>query len=346
MVCLGLGRPVVPPGCLDRNSRASYAGMTWPRNKLTYHDCLETRMLMDRSSGNVGGGGSGSDPGLAFSVIIPVYRDWERLGACLEALTQQTLGQDEFEVIIVDNEPGHGFTIPPLPSNARVVLAGEPGSYNARNAAIALASGRYLAFTDSDCVPDPDWLANARLAVEGQPLARHTGPIPIFRGQAGCYYAYLYEYHTAFRQREVAREGISATANLIISKIEFDKVGPFDANLLSGGDYVWSRRAEEASVPLVYHDDIIVRHPARASIKAILAKKRRTSGSEAIFKKTSLWAYNRHRLMPKLNAIAFDRGTVSRFDKVILLGIAWLKDIHGCVAFTTVRLGLSKPHRS
>jgi len=303
-------------------------------------------MLMDRNSGNVDGEGSGSNQGPAFSVIIPVYRDWYRLAACLDALAGQTLGQDEFEIIIADNEPGHEFTIPPIPCNAKIVVAGEPGSYNARNAAIAVARGRYLAFTDSDCVPDPNWLANARLAVEGQPLARHTGPIPIFREQAGCYYAYLYEYHTAFRQREIALEGISATANLIVSKAQFDKVGPFDTILLSGGDYVWSRRAEEANVPLVYHGDIVVRHPARVSIKAILAKKRRTSGSEAIFKKTSLWRYSRYRLMPKLNAITFDRGTVSITDKVVLLGISWLKDIHGCIAFTTVRLGLSKPHRS
>lgn len=301
---------------------------------------------MDWNSGNVGGECSGNKEGPTFSVIIPVYRDWYRLATCLEALAGQTLDQDKFEIIIVDNEPGHGFTIPPIPSNAKIVLAGEPGSYSARNAAIAVACGRYLAFTDSDCVPAPDWLANARLAVEEQPLARHTGPIPIFREQAGRYYAYLYEYHTAFRQRENAFEGISTTANLIVSKAEFDRVGPFDTNLLSGGDYVWSRRAEEAKVPLVYHDNIVVRHPARVSVKAILAKKRRTSGSEAIFKTTSLWRYSRHRLMPKVSAITFDRGRVSIIDKVMLLGIAWLKDVHGCIAFTTVRLGLSKPHRS
>jgi GT2 family glycosyltransferase len=282
----------------------------------------------------------------AFSVIIPVYRDWDRLALCLSALAHQRLAQDEFEIVIADNEPGHGFAVPPLPANAKIVVTSKPGSYNARNTAIAAARGRYLAFTDSDCIPDSNWLVNAYSALQSQPHARHVGPITIFREDAGHYYAYLYEYHTAFRQREIAAEGISTTANLIVARSSFDKVGLFNTDLLSGGDYVWSQRAEEAGIPLVYHENIVVRHPARVSLSAILAKKRRTSGGEAIFKKTSIWRYNRYRLVPRLTAISFDRGPVSLADKAVLLGIAWLRNIHGCFAFTTVRLGLNKPNRS
>jgi GT2 family glycosyltransferase len=306
----------------------------------------EVKMRMDHEQGNGGYTSPECDQNLVFSVIIPVYRDWKRLAICLEALSRQSLSPDEFEVIIVDNEPGHGFTVPPLPRNAKIIIAGEPGSYNARNAAVALARGCYLAFTDSDCIPDPNWLANALAALQEQPSARHVGPIPIFREQTGRYYAYLYEFHTAFRQKEIAMEGISTTANLAVSRAAFDKVGLFDTNLLSGGDYVWSRRAEKAGIPLVFHDNIIVRHPARASLKAILAKKRRTSGGEAMFKRTSVWTYNRYRLVPRVSAINFDRGSISMIDKTVLLGIAWLRNIHGCFAFTTVRLGLKKPNRS
>lgn len=281
-----------------------------------------------------------------FSVIIPVYRDWGRLPKCLDALSRQSLGRDRFEIIVADNEPGHGHPTPPLPANARIIVVSEPGSYNARNAAVAASRGEHLAFTDSDCVPDPDWLLNGLAALKRQPHHRHVGPIPIFREEAGRYYAYLYEYHTAFRQRETAARGVGTTANLIVSRAAFDKVGPFDTNLLSGGDFVWSERAERAGVPLTFHDDLVVRHPARASIGAILAKKRRTSGSEALFKETSVWRYNRHRLAPRLGAISFDRGPVSRVDKAVLLGIDWVRNLHGCFAFTTVRLGVAKPNRS
>ena len=300
---------------------------------------------MDDQNGLAGGVLPGDDAP-TFSVVIPVYRDWDRLATCLEALARQSLEPDRFEVIVADNDPGHGGAVPPLPANTRIVEGPEPGSYAARNAAVAVARGRYLAFTDSDCVPDPDWLLNALAALERDPHARHTGPIPIFREERGRYYAYLYEYHTAFRQRETAADGISTTANLIVSRADFDRVGPFDTGLLSGGDYVWSQRAQDAGVPLVFHEDLMVRHPARVTVRAILAKKRRTSGGEARFKNASIWSYNRYRLLPRIGAVRFDRGDVSAVDRAVLLGIAWLRNVHGCFAFTTVRLGLTKPNRS
>lgn len=38
------------------------------------------------------------------SIIIPTYRDWERLALCISALDKQTYSKDLFEVIIVNND--------------------------------------------------------------------------------------------------------------------------------------------------------------------------------------------------------------------------------------------------
>src|SRR5690606_25863401 len=96
---------------------------------------------------------------LMFSVIIPVYRDWYRLQLCLNALSHQSFPRDSFEIIVVNNDP---MDIAPvdfkLPINAMLLVEAKVGSYAARNAAIAVAQGAVLAFTDSDCIPEQDWL--------------------------------------------------------------------------------------------------------------------------------------------------------------------------------------------
>jgi GT2 family glycosyltransferase len=39
------------------------------------------------------------------SVVIPTYRDWDRLRVCVDALRRQTYPAESFEVIVVDNDP-------------------------------------------------------------------------------------------------------------------------------------------------------------------------------------------------------------------------------------------------
>src|SRR5690606_33493940 len=97
-----------------------------------------------------------------ISVIIPTYHDWARLILCVEALKNQSFPQEDFEVLIVNNDPldkvPAGFPIFP---NFSIINEEKPGSYAARNSAIKIAKGEILAFTDSDCIPDKDWLQNA-----------------------------------------------------------------------------------------------------------------------------------------------------------------------------------------
>src|SRR5688572_11109439 len=94
-----------------------------------------------------------------ISVIIAVLDDFSRLRTCLDALARQTLGVQQLEVLVVDN----GSKEDPEPQLAdypfvRVLRESTPGSYAARNAALPVAHGRILAFTDSDCLPTPGWL--------------------------------------------------------------------------------------------------------------------------------------------------------------------------------------------
>src|SRR5690349_21406219 len=109
-----------------------------------------------------------------ISVIVPVYRDWDRLAQCLSSLHSQSLPRERFEIIIVDNDDD---ALAPEQRPQGVVYVHEPEgySYAARNAGLAAARAQAVAFTDADCVPDRHWLERGLAALEGPPLLDLAG---------------------------------------------------------------------------------------------------------------------------------------------------------------------------
>ena len=121
------------------------------------------------------------------SVIIPVYNDPMRIAICLDALIEQTYSRDSYEIIVADN----GSTDEALcvvqdysekyPDLVRIVVENEiQSSYAARNKAVAKARGEIFAFTDSDCIPEPDWIALGVQTLEKQSAPSGGGHIEFF----------------------------------------------------------------------------------------------------------------------------------------------------------------------
>jgi glycosyltransferase involved in cell wall biosynthesis len=101
---------------------------------------------------------------MKVSVIIPVNQD-SRLADCLDALARQDLPREAMEVLVVDTSADRAMA--PLVAHypARYLSHPGGGSYAARNLGVAWARGRFVAFTDADCVPPPGWLAAASAAL-------------------------------------------------------------------------------------------------------------------------------------------------------------------------------------
>src|SRR5207245_2995689 len=114
---------------------------------------------------------AGSSP--QFSVIVPTRGDPKRLLPLLDALERQTLDLASWELILATEapalDPAVERRVRSRPGGARVVQAGG-GPAAARNAGAAAARARWLAFTEDDCTPAPDWLERAAAA-----LAAHSG---------------------------------------------------------------------------------------------------------------------------------------------------------------------------
>ena len=224
------------------------------------------------------------------SIIIPTYNDWGRLSKCLNALAQQNYPSEKLEIIVVNNNPEdhppEGYYIP---ANCSVITKMKPGSYAARNAALKLANGEIIGFTDSDCIPDNNWVNNAvNYFINNKSCSRIAGKICIFFETSSPTKAQLYDKLYAFNQKGyVSKSGTSVTANLFTYKHVFDKVGYFDEDLMSGGDFLWGTIAHKKGYKIDYVENVKVKHPARENFKALVKKERRVGGSQAIFLKKS-----------------------------------------------------------
>jgi glycosyltransferase involved in cell wall biosynthesis len=219
------------------------------------------------------------------SVIVPAFDNAAGLELCLRALEDQTYPADRCEVIVVDN----GSRVDPAPlvsrfSRARLERESQPGSYAARNRGLAVARGEILAFTDSDCVPAHDWIKQGVASLAGcQGCGFAAGQVDLsFRDPAHPSAAELYDFLVMnFHQEHNVRDRkFGATANLFVPKPVFDRVGMFDATLLSGGDLEWGERVLAKGLRQTYAAEARVAHPARYSLDETYRRALRLTGGD------------------------------------------------------------------
>lgn len=226
---------------------------------------------------------TGEERGSGFvSVIIPVYDDLDRLVTCLEALERQTYPSSKFDVWVVDNHPTPTIG-PALAHFDRVHCIHEPGagSFRARNTGAAASNGEILAFTDSDCIPAVDWIEAGVKALGADPgCGAIGGDIAVFAQDPDRpTTAEVYELIYGFSQEDcVTRQHFAVTANLMATREAFNRVGPFEERLTSGGDMEWGQKAHDMGVRMAFAPNALVRHPARATIKSIHDRQRRFIG--------------------------------------------------------------------
>ena len=204
-----------------------------------------------------------------ISVVIPHLNDAARLESCLDSLAGQTLPADRFEVLVVDN----GSAVPPAGivgrfPNARLEAEPVPGPGPARNRGVVLARAPVVAFLDSDCLADPDWLAALLAAFAADPgCGILGGAVRIFPESPGRpNVAEAFDMVYGIRQQwTIARHGFAATANLAVRREVIEAVGPF-AGLTVSEDMDWGMRAHAMGHPTRYAPEAVVRHPARRSM--------------------------------------------------------------------------------
>ena len=120
-----------------------------------------------------------------ISVVICTYNRADLLANALRSVCEQSLGSDEYEVIVVDNnstdhtrEVVERF-VGAYP-NVRYCLETQVGLSHARNRGWQEAKGEYVAYTDDDCEVPPEWLAVAKEIVGERSPVVFGGPYQAF----------------------------------------------------------------------------------------------------------------------------------------------------------------------
>lgn len=266
---------------------------------------------------------------MKISVIIPTYCDNERLEKCLDAIEAQ-INDQKIEILVVDNfgDPLLEKLLKRYP-HVRYLVETTPGSYAARNAALNVADGEAVAFTDSDCIPAGSWLSQIARTLETSEADIIAGCVSLFPKCpespnsweiADMFFGFPIE-------QRIRSGGGGVTANLVIRRHAFAKVGHFDASVFSGGDLDWCSKARDRNLKIIYSSDIVVMHPARQTAGEHLQKAKRVAGALAVDRQKSkvpvrIWAdLVRLPLPPVRDALSIMRSQhFGIFDKLRGLG--------------------------
>lgn len=115
-----------------------------------------------------------------ISVVIPTRDRGTSLARTLESLCCQSLGRDQFEVIVVDDGSRRPLDLASFMNRLGLSLVRQDpaGPSTARNHGAGRARGELLVFLDDDCTPlAPTWLEDYLRAFRDTPEAALGGPI-------------------------------------------------------------------------------------------------------------------------------------------------------------------------
>jgi glycosyltransferase involved in cell wall biosynthesis len=171
------------------------------------------------------------------SVVVSTYRRAHLLPRLVAALEAQTLDADRFEAIVVDNGSDDetwaelqrlagASTIHLRPLRIEV----NQGPAPARNLGWRSAAAPLVAFTDDDCVPRPDWLAQALASAAATPdlgvlqgaILRPAGPYP-------------YGPDTVYRETLTPSPYFEG-CNLVFPRSVLERTGGFDESFGFSGE--------------------------------------------------------------------------------------------------------------
>ncbi|MBE0659376.1 MAG: glycosyltransferase [Bryobacteraceae bacterium] len=217
-------------------------------------------------------------PPCEFSIVIPSRDRPAQLRRCLDALARLDTPREAFEVIVVDDGSREPYAdwIGEYAGrlSLRCLRRDGSGPGRARNAGVAEARGRFVALTDDDCEPAPDWLDRFANVLRANPQAMAGGlTVNVLSGNicseaSQTLISYLYDYY--------ARTGSSnrffTSCNFAMDAGLYRQIGGFDARfrLAGGEDRDFCDRWAEAGFGMEYAPGAVVHHAHHLTLRGFL----------------------------------------------------------------------------
>jgi len=215
-----------------------------------------------------------TEPPPSVSVVVAAYDAAAVVGDCLRSLAALAYSKDRLEIIVVDNQSHDDTAAIVRAFGPAVVLTSEArrGAAAARNRGIAEARGEIVAFTDADCVVDPEWLAELVTGLRDPAVGIAGGRIRALRPCTRI--AELGEDIHDHAQAMQSTPPYAISMNWASPKRVLDEVGRFDEAFLRGQDVDLTYRIMRAGHRLAYVDRAVVYHRNRATLVALLREAR------------------------------------------------------------------------
>ncbi len=278
------------------------------------------------------GSGAGATAPPAVSVIVPVYNTAAFVADALDSILEQTF--QDFEILVVnDGSPDTELleqVLEPYSGRIRYLRQENAGVSAARNNALAVARGRYVAMLDSDDRWHPEYLASQVAVLEADPSVHVVYPDALrFGGGPEQRYSEQYPVggEITFR-RVLARErqvygGVTARTDAIVA------AGMYDPGLRMAEDFELWLRILRRGGRIVYNDRVLAYYryrpgshtastrPMLENLARVLDKTARTMeldpGEREVVERQSAWV--RSKLALNQGKAAFragDMGTAHR----------------------------------
>ena len=221
----------------------------------------------------------------SVSVIVCSYNGGRTLARCLESLGK--LSYPNYEVILVDDgSTDNTAEIAARFPNVRYIHQTNHGLSHARNTGAAAAKGNVFAYTDSDCMADPDWLYYLIGTLTSGDYAGVGGPnvSPPARNSIQACVAAAPGGPSHVLLTDTVAEHIPG-CNMAFYRWAFENVGGFDPEYLKAGDdvdFCW--RLQQAGFVIAFSPTAIVWHHRRFTLREFLKQQEGYGEAESLLR--------------------------------------------------------------
>jgi GT2 family glycosyltransferase len=208
-------------------------------------------------------------------VIICSYNRAKLLERALRSLVRQTLPQDRFELIVVDDGSSdetaavcESLRRDGLP-RLKYVRTGHGGVASARNAGVRSTAAEQILFTDDDCVAAPDWVEQMIAAVGRHPVI--GGAVATSRDNFCRLCHNIAQFYGFMPSRKPGPVDFIAGANMGFRRAVIEEVGGFEEERSNAEDMEFILRARRKGYRPCFAPAAVVTHlPGRVTLRQII----------------------------------------------------------------------------
>ena len=200
------------------------------------------------------------------SVIVPVRDGESTIAACLDSILATDYPAARREILVVDNGSSDGTAALIRSRPVTYLREYRRGVSNARNRGIAESAGEILAFVDSDCVVEPQWLTELVRPFADPEIGSVAGDLQHAPASTAAERQAVRLLGNWQRFAFTSNPPYPITANAAYRHDVLDRIGLFDPRMTRAQDVELGLRFKERSgLRLAYAERAIAHHRHRST---------------------------------------------------------------------------------